>query len=158
MAENRGGKHGPGFYVARGLAAAVILAACLASVWKLRSAYGPAPISPPAPITLPAEVNLILDTSASMQGYFSGRTELKDVVASLVSTLDKLEKSNKGVKSIRYELTADSGDLIESNLDSKDFIEKLLNGTPITGQASASGSVRKGYQYYWKIRRRYFNY
>jgi hypothetical protein len=87
-------------------------------------------------VAVPTTINVILDTSASMQGYLSGRTELKDTVAGLVAQLDKMRNANPQLKPISYQFAADAGTLSNSGYDSHDLIQQLLNQKLMSGQAS----------------------
>lgn len=88
------------------------------------------------PIAVPTNVNIILDTSASMQGYLNGRTELKNKVAELVAQIDELRDANRGLKSVTYQFAADDGTITDSGYSSREFIERLLNDKLMSGQAS----------------------
>ena len=92
---------------------------------------------PPAPAAvIPASINVILDTSASMQGYLNGLTELKDKVSELAAQIDELRIAAPQLKSVNYQFATDSGSIINSGYDSREFIQRLLNNTLMNGKAS----------------------
>lgn len=93
---------------------------------------------PPAAFQFPSKINIVLDTSASMQGYFKGQTEFKDTVSRLVSALDKLEKDptrQACPTSTVFQYATDSGSIVSTDDDSRAFIQKLLNND-LKGQDS----------------------
>jgi hypothetical protein len=116
------------------IAASAILAIGCVYFFLPRQVKRTPPQSPS--VAVPATINLILDTSASMQGYLTGRTELKETVAVLVAQLDKMRNANPQLKSISYQFAADAGTLSNSGYDSHDFIQQLLNERLMSGQAS----------------------
>jgi len=108
-------------------------AACIYFLWPRPA---PAPQTPAPAAAVPAHINLILDTSASMQGYLNGHTELKDKVAELIAQIDELGVAPSPLKSVTYQFGTDSGEIINSGYDSRGFIQRLLNDTLMAGQAS----------------------
>jgi hypothetical protein len=113
------------------VAASLVIMLALA----LRPNHTSQPI-PPLPPELPCRINLVLDTSASMQGYFHGRTDFKDTLSRLVSALDRIQPTKKCAVSITYQFATNSGELIPTNDNSSSFINKLLNGELMNGQDS----------------------
>jgi hypothetical protein len=92
----------------------------------------------PQPPAYPSRINVVLDTSASMQGYFNGQTDFKKTLYHLVTALDKLEKDptkpNRPKPTI-FQYATNSG-CIDSNSDnSASFLNKLINNN-LTGQDS----------------------
>ena len=90
---------------------------------------------------LPCTINMVLDTSASMQGYLTGRTEFKDTLSHVVSAFDKYQhqeqsEKTKCTRSIAFQYATDSGSLTPSGDDSASFLDKLLNNELTQGQSS----------------------
>jgi hypothetical protein len=77
------------------------------------------------PPQYPSTARVIVDTSASMRGYFEGSTEFKNNVADLAASLDKLRTRQQGLQTLKYELIAERGSLEETDFDTPGFIEQM---------------------------------
>jgi hypothetical protein len=101
------------------------------------------PPQPPSvqPPKYPSRVNVILDTSASMQGYFRGDTQLKSTTATLVSAIDKLQRTVQKPQQVVFQYSKSDGNLESTQFNSQVFLHKLLNEELVNGQDSLLDQV-----------------
>jgi hypothetical protein len=88
----------------------------------------------------PCTINVAIDNSASMSGYFSGKTELKDNLAALSAALDKFQKEPQTQhcpSNIDFQLyDTDSKTLVPAASDAMDFTGKLVGENLAPGKES----------------------
>src|SRR5438874_1454967 len=105
----------------------VLQIACLSTLLSMGGCRkSPQPPSVQLP-KYPSRVNVILDTSASMQGYFRGATQLKSTTATLVSAIDKLQRTVQKPEQVVFQYSKSDGNLESTQFDSQAFLHKLLN-------------------------------
>ena len=88
----------------------------------------------------PCTINLVLDTSASMRGYFKGQTEFKDTLSRFASALDKFTQEPAKPHcpqtiAFQYYDTGTSN-LVQAAANSSEFNDELLNETLPAGKES----------------------
>jgi hypothetical protein len=120
---------------------AVLLIALLSTLLTMggcRKSPQPPSVQPPK---YPSRVNVILDTSASMQGYFRGATQLKSTTATLVSAIDKLQRTVQKPQQVVFQYSKSDGNLESTQFNSQLFLHKLLNEELVNGQDSLLDQV-----------------
>ena len=96
------------------------------------------PAAPAPPVPMPGRVRVVVDTSASMAGYFGGKTEFKDFLATLVADLPRhLAGASQKPPEINYVFVADSGQGFEQYPGSaQNLIDEVLNNKVMVGGSS----------------------
>jgi hypothetical protein len=94
---------------------------------KRSPAPPPAPKAEPLAQIYPTKVRVVVDTSASMRGYFSKSTEMKDTLAAIAAALERLRTQHKEVQAVQYTLLGDEGTLEDTKYTTDGFITAMLN-------------------------------
>jgi hypothetical protein len=110
-------------------------------VYVIKITFPPPFICPPiSGLDPPCTINVVLDTSASMRGYYRGQTEFKDTLSRFAFALDKFKQEPEKPhcpSTIAYQYY-DTGSraLVPAAADSTEFNNELLNDTIPSGNES----------------------